>query len=73
MEEMVRSEVSDQSPYAYAMKKMHEFKDFMLDYLLMQYGLKSIASKTLDFILEVKTKSFLHIIFIENQIILHQG
>lgn len=53
MDEMVRFEVSDQSPYAYQMRKVYEFKDYMMDYLLMQYGLKNIATKTFDLIISV--------------------
>ena len=50
MDEMVRFEVSDQSPYSSQMKKIFEFKDYFMDYLIMQYGFKNRASKTYDFI-----------------------
>ncbi len=53
IDEMVRSEVSEQSPYAFQMKKIYEFKDYLKDYLLLQYGLKNISMHHFEFILEV--------------------
>jgi len=46
----VRFEVSEQSPYSFQMKKIYEFKDYLMDYLLMHYGLKKIAQKHYDYI-----------------------
>lgn len=43
------------------MRKIHVYKDYMLDYLLMQYGLRTIAQNTLDYIVKVtnqKTSSY---------------
>ncbi len=35
------------------MKKIHEFKDYLKDYLMMYYGIKSITQKTFNLIVEV--------------------
>jgi hypothetical protein len=55
LEEMVRFEVSEQSPYSFQMKKIYEFKDYLMDYLLMHYGLKKIAQKHYDYIITVSS------------------
>lgn len=52
IDEVVRFEVSDQSPYAHQMRKVFAFKDYLMDFLLQQYGLKSIAEKTYDVIVQ---------------------
>ena len=43
IDEMVRFEMSEQSPYAFQMKKIYELREYLIDYLLKQYGLRNIA------------------------------
>eukprot|EP00347_Sterkiella_histriomuscorum_P019437 403341631 len=63
MEEMVRFEMSEQSQYSQStqqqqynqinqVKKIFEFKEYMFDYLLTQYGLRNIAQKNYDQIIQ---------------------
>lgn len=52
MEDMIRFEVSEASPYAFQLKKIFDFKDYLVDHLMMHYGLRNLATRHFDFILE---------------------
>lgn len=41
MEEMIRFEIQDKN----SVKKVFEFKEYLFDYLMKQYGLRNIANK----------------------------
>lgn len=58
MEEMVRFEVNasnqQMGPGANGqLNKVYEFKEYLLDHLLTQYGLRNIAQRNYDYILQV--------------------
>ncbi|CDW72286.1 UNKNOWN [Stylonychia lemnae] len=54
MEEMVRFEMNEQSQYqsSTTVKKIFEFKEYLFDFLLTQYGLRNIAQKNYEQILQ---------------------
>jgi hypothetical protein len=43
IDEMVRFELSEQSPYSFQMKKIFDLREYLMEHLLKQYGLRNIA------------------------------
>jgi hypothetical protein len=50
MEEMIRFEIQDKAK----MKKTFEFREYLFEFLLNQYGLRNIAQKNYDIIIHVR-------------------
>ena len=50
MEDMVRFEVNESATWSQV--KMYEFKEYLFEYLLTQYGLRNIAQKNFEYILQ---------------------
>ena len=45
--------MSESSPYAFQLRKVHELRDYLLDHLMLHYGIKSLTLKASDLIAKV--------------------